>query len=410
MRILLLRQWFEPEPVVFKGLYFAHELERRGHHVEVLTGFPNYPEGKLYPGYRLRPWQRETIEGILVHRVPLYPSHDRSAIRRIANYASFGASAASLGPLLVKRPDVIYVYNLVTLGMAASLFRQLKGSAVVYDIQDLWPESVAMSGMLKHRWALRLLGRWCDRIYRRADHVVTLSPGITEELQRRGVPGERVTTIYNWCDERAVRPHPRDTALAKSLGLADGFNVMFAGNMGLAQALDAVLETAARLHESHPTIRFVFVGGGVERDQLESAAQDRALRNVVFLPRQPMEAMGPILALADVLLVHLKDDPLFRITIPSKTQAYLAAGRPVLMGVKGDAARLVELSGGGFVCEPENPVSIAEGVLRAYHLSDAEREAMGRAGRAFYQRELSLEAGVTRFEQVFQRVTPETGQ
>jgi colanic acid biosynthesis glycosyl transferase WcaI len=403
MRILMLSQWFDPEPS-FKGLLFARELVRRGHQVEVLTGFPNYPGGKLYPGYTIRPWQHDMMDEVPVHRVALYPSHDHSETRRIANYASFGMSAALLGPFLVRRPDVIYVYNEVSLAPAALLLKSLWGTPFVYDIVDLWPDSVVSSKMLHSQLLLGALGRWCSWVYRTASHVVVYTPGVRAELHRRGLPLENSTLIYNWCDERAIYPHHRDGALAARFDLAGTFNVMFAGTMGIVQALDAVLDAAGGLRDARPDIRFVFVGGGIERDRLEAIAGQRGLSNVMFLPRQPMEAMGSILALADVLLVHLKDDPLFRITIPSKTQAYLAAGIPVLMGVRGDAADLILRSGGGQVCEPESPKSIIEGVLRLYGMSSTERQAMGRSGRAFYERELSLRVGVSRFEETFSHV------
>ena len=161
MRILILSQFFDPEPIV-KGLPFARELSRRGHAVEVLTGFPNYPGGKLYPGYRLRPWQREVLDGIPVHRVALYPSHDGSAVRRTANYASFALSAAVAGPFLVRKPDVVYVYHPpATVGLPALVFRALRGCPVVYDVQDLWPDSVASSRMVGSPWIIKALDRWC---------------------------------------------------------------------------------------------------------------------------------------------------------------------------------------------------------------------------------------------------------
>lgn len=397
MRILLLRQWFDPEPT-FRGLHFARALMRRGHSVQVLTGFPNYPEGKLYAGYRMRPWQRETMDGIPILRVPLYPSHDRSAARRIANYATFGASASLLGPLLVERPDVTYVHNMVTLHMAATVFRTLHRSAVLFDVADLWPDSVAASGMLKSGRALDLLGRWCNHVYSRSDHVVVPSPGIHAELCRRGLSSENVTTIYNWCDEETLTPCARDLELRRSIGFGDGFVLMYAGNMGIMQGLDTILDAALALRDSCPDVRVALVGGGVEAERLQSTARDRGLHNVVFVPRQPMGAMGRILALADVLLVHLRDTPLFRITIPSKTQAYLATGVPVLMAVSGDAADLVERSGGGLTCPPDDAPALAQAVLRFRDMSARHRQNMGKAGRAFYQHELSLDAGVMRFE------------
>jgi colanic acid biosynthesis glycosyl transferase WcaI len=298
---------------------------------------------------------------------------------------------------------VIYVCNLVALGMASLVLRAIKGAPFVYDILDLWPDSVADSGMMGQPGLLSYLSRLCTFVYRQAAHVVAPSPGIQIELQRGGLPADRVSLIYNWADDQTSQNQGRNEALAARWHLSDTFNVMFAGTMGVMQGLDSVLLAARMLQHSQPTIRFVFVGGGVEREHLEHGAHKLGLENVVFLPRQPMGAMGPVLALADVLLVHLKDTSLFRITIPPRTQAYLAAGRPILMGVRDDAADLLERSGGGVVCQPEDPASIAEGVLRLYGLSETERSVMGCAGRSLYERELSLQAGADRFEVCFQR-------
>jgi glycosyltransferase involved in cell wall biosynthesis len=172
--------------------------------------------------------------------------------------------------------------------------------------------------------------------------------------------------------------------------------------MGLMQKLDTVLEAARICAATAPDVQFVFVGGGVDKARLEQHAAKLQLPNVRFLPRQPMQAIGGILSLADALLVHLRDDPLFRITIPSKTQAYLAMGRPILMAVAGDAARLVEQSGGGLTCPPEDPVALAEAVGRLRATPRPERDAMGRKGRAFYDRHLSSAVGVEKFERVFE--------
>jgi colanic acid biosynthesis glycosyl transferase WcaI len=401
MKILLLTQWFDPEPAI-KGLLFARELAARGHDVEVLTGFPNYPGGRVYPGYRIRPWVREQIDGISIIRVALYPSHSKSTLGRMLNYASFAISAAWIGAALIKKPDVVYVYHPpATIGLAAMLLGLFRRAPFVYDIQDLWPDAVAVSGMMAGPVAFAQLDKWCRFVYRRARHIVVLSPGFKQELVRRHVPAEKIDVIYNWCDERAMQTTVSSPELASQLGLADRFNVMFAGTMGAGQALDSVLEAAALCRQSLPHVQFVFVGGGVDRVRLQQKSADLGLANVRFLPRQPMTAMGALLGLADVLLVHLKDDPLFRITIPSKTQAYLAAGKPVLMAVRGDAAQLVTQSGGGLVCEPENSTSIAEAVARFARMSPEQRRDMGEAGKRFYDGHLSLKAGVTRFEALF---------
>lgn len=399
MRILLLSQWFDPEPT-FKGLPFAQELVRRGHQVEVITGFPNYPGGKIYPGYRLRPWQREYMGGIPVLRVPLYPSHDRSVIKRILNYCSFSLSA-SIASLFISRPDVIYAYHPpATIALPALLAKAFYRVPLVYDIQDLWPDTIGATGMLRKGLITNLLSKWCRFVYRMADRLVVLSPGFKEALSNRGVPAEKIEVIYNWCDEHSIGPGTLEKSSLEG-NSDDTFKVLFAGTMGLAQALDSVLKSAEICERAIPRVRFVFIGGGVDRDRLERQAREMGLSNVQFLERMPMSEMGNILSTADALLVHLKDDPLFRITIPSKTQAYLAAGKPVLMAMAGDAASLIQLCGGGVVCKPEDPQALAAAIQKMVSMGRDRLTEMGEAGRSFYARELSIRTGVERFERVF---------
>jgi hypothetical protein len=246
-----------------------------------------------------------------------------------------------------------------------------------------------------------MLGGWCNFVYRRMDQLIVLSPGFRTILLSRGLHPGKVHVIYNWCDEERISAPGREPELTRELGFADRFNIVFAGTMGLAQNLQTVLEAARICRERCPAVRFVFVGGGIEKARLEALARGMALDNILFLERQPVERIGRMLALADVLLVHLKDDPLFRITIPSKTQAYMAAGKPILMAVRGDAAELVERAGAGLICAPENALALADAVTRMSAMPRAELDAMGAAGRSFYERELSLRAGVDRFEEVF---------
>ncbi|MFZ0274361.1 MAG: glycosyltransferase family 4 protein [Acidobacteriaceae bacterium] len=403
MKILLLTQWFDPEPC-FKGLPFARQLARRGDSVEILTGFPNYPDGEVYPGYRVRPWQVDRVEGFRVCRVALYPSHDRSALRRSINYVSFALASAILGPFLVHRPDVIYVYHPPgTIGLPALLLRSWFSVPVIYDVQDLWPDTIAATGMVSSRTALSVLDYLCRFVYRHADQLVVLSPGFRRALIDRGVPENRIQVIYNWAP---------DDALATSAGpsssynkRSDEFRVVFAGTMGFAQALDAVLQSAAQCAVRVPQARFVFVGGGVDRNRLQMEARNRRLDNVEFISRQPPSAMRAIFDQADALLVHLKDDPLFAVTIPGKTQAYLASGRPLIMAVRGDAARLVERANAGVLAEPEDPTSITAAVEKLASLLPEDRERMGAAGRAFYQRELAIDVAVDQFRDLFHRLT-----
>lgn len=399
MRILFLTQWFQPEPF-FKGLPFAKALADRGHDVEVLTGFPNYPGGKLYPGYHVRPCRREVMDGITVHRVPLYPSHDKSAFHRILNYLSFSLSAFFLGSWLVRKPDIIYVYNLVTLGPPAFLLRFLFGAKVIIDVQDLWPESVANSKMLGNKAVLNVLNGICGWIYCGADQVTVLSPGFKQELISRGVAPEKIEISYNWCDETSIVV---DVSLVDSVKPAEftrKFVVLFAGAMGFAQGLDTLLDCARLCRETLPDIQFVLIGGGVDRPHLQKRAEEMGLDNVTFLPPRPMETMGEIFALADALLVHLKDDPLFRITIPSKTQAYLYTGKPIIMAMRGDAADLVCEAGGGVVCEPDDPQEMMNAIKCLYEMPEIERRKMGEAGHRYYMNHLSFNQGVNQFERI----------
>lgn len=402
MRVLLLTQWFQPEKT-FKGLPFAKELVKLGHEVQVLTGFPNYPGGKLYPGYKVKLWDYEEMEGIPVYRTALYPSHDKSAIRRIVNYLSFGLSSFLLGPFLVKKPDMIYVYNLVTLLPTAKLSSIFYRAPIVLDVQDLWPESLQLSGMFDSKLGLKI-AEWCSNIaYRLADKVVVLSPGFRNKLIERNVPSEKVRVIYNWCYEDELKQTDYDEKLTIELGFKDRFNVLFAGNMGTAQGLDAVLDAAQILQDKHPAVQFVFIGGGVEEPKLKEYANRMKLDNVLFLPRRAISGMPPIFALADVLLVHLKSNPLYDIWIPSKLQAYMHIGKPIIVGVRGDAAELVNQANCGVTCEPSNPESIAQSVIKLYSLPQAELNRMGSNAKQYYKEQLSLESGVAKFDKIFRK-------
>lgn len=398
-RVLLMTQWFDPEPT-FKGIVFARELVRQGFDVEVLTGFPNYPGGKMYPGYRIKLLQREVIDGVQVTRVPLYPNHDQSAIKRVLNYASFAASSLVYGLFVARRPDVIYAYHPpLTVGIAASLLRLLRRVPVVYDIQDMWPDTLRATGMLSNARVLSAVAAVCRWVYRRMDHIAVLSPGFKRLLVQRGVPDAKVEVIYNWADEVALAS-PQGGPAA-SFPSSEQFRILFAGNMGKAQALDVVLDAAALLQARSSRVCFVLLGGGVEVVRLKQRAADLQLGNVVFLPPVPMSEVGAFLSAADVLLVHLRKDPLFEVTIPSKTQAYMAAGKPLLMAVDGDAADLVARSDGGLVVESENAGALAQAAEALAAMPSDALAAMGRQAQRYYQEHLALKVGAAKFGATF---------
>jgi len=406
MRILFVNHYFQPEPNFFVGLPFAKKMVEFGHEVEVLTGFPNYPGGKIYDGYRIRPLMRETMEGIPINRVPLYPSHDRSAFRRALCYTSLALSASTIGVAAVKKADVAYVsQGPATIGLPACILRLIRGIPFVYDIKDLWPDAMISTDMFDSRLGAKLVGAWCNFVYKRAGKIVVITPGVKQTLCRRGVPEEKIEMIYEWCDDSHICYGKKDTQLAKALGMEGRFNIVFAGNMGKAQSLGSVIEAAKLLASEHPKAQFVFIGGGVEVGSLKQKVTDMDLKNVIFHKRRPITEIGSILQLADVLLVHLKDDPLFRIAIPSKIQAYMASGQPILIGVRGNAAELVEKAQAGLSCEPDNPASIADAVRKFLTMSKQQRNQMGQNGKNFYQRELAFDIGARRYEKIFEAVS-----
>jgi glycosyltransferase involved in cell wall biosynthesis len=354
----------------------------------------------LYPGYRIKWLQREVIDGVKVTRVPLYPDHGQSAIKRILNYASFSATSLFYGLFMAKRADVIYAYHPpLTVGITASLLRVLRRMPVVYDIQDMWPDTLRATGMLKNVRALNVVAKVCEWVYKHVDQIVVLSPGFKRLLLDRGVPEHKIDVVYNWADENSLS-HPKGQLPAKFPG-SDRFRIMFAGNMGKAQALDSVLDAAALLRNQGSRVSFVMLGGGIESDRLKHKAADMQLDNVIFLPPVPMAEVGTLLQGADALLVHLRKDPLFKITIPSKTQAYMTVGKPILMAVDGDAADLIRESGGGVVAESENASAMAEAAATMADLTRHQLSELGCKAQGFYRQHLSLQVGARKFGDIF---------
>lgn len=388
----------------------AQSLQERGHDVTVLTGFPNYPSGQLYPGYRIGLPQRERLAGVPVVRVPLYPEHSRSGSKRALNYLSFALSAAVFGLWNAPKPDVMFVYHPpLTVGLPAYILSRLWRRPFVYQIQDMWPETLAATGMFNNPRLLTWIGRLAQWIYAKAQAILVISPGFRQNLVGKGVSPAKIHVISNWVDPNTYYQAQPDPVLAQELGLAGRFNVMFAGNMGEAQGLETVIEAARLLQadgQGRPpqdSPQFVMVGDGVALPRLRELATQHHLNNVRFLGRFPAQEMPRLYALADALLVHLKDDPLFRITIPHKTLAYLGSGKPILAAVAGDVADLVESIGAGVTCPPQDPSALAAAVGALQALPTAKRQAMGDRGAMAAQTRFSRSRLTSEIELVLQQ-------
>lgn len=401
MRVLILSQNYFPEPDA-KMHILSKGLVERGHKVTVITGFPCYPQGRIYPGYKQRLWQWEMIGGVRVLRLPLYPDHSRSALRRSAYYLSFTASASLLGPVLSGSADVMLVYHPPsTLGIPAWLISLLRHIPFIYEIQDMWPEILSATGMMNNAMVLSALARLGTFTYRRAAAITVVTPGYKRNLIGKGVPAQKIHVFPNWAYEAVYELVRPDTSLARELGMLSYFNVVYAGNMGPAQGLYNVLEAASLLTDL-TDLQFVLIGDGIDRASLEETVRVKHILNVRFLPRQPMDRMPDLYAIADALLIHLTNDPLYEITIPGKTQSYLASGRPLLVSVKGDAADLVLEAGAGIASRPSDPADLARAVRELYGMPLAKKKAMGDAGRSYYLKNLTPNVLINQYEQLMQ--------
>lgn len=409
LRLGMVSQWYDPEQgsAGVPGT-IARSLLHRGVDTSVVTGFPNYPYGSFYPGCQVRARSREVLDGVTVHRVALYPSHARSSVKRMASYLSFAASASVLGLTSLLRCDVGLVYSTpATAALPALAAKALGRVPFVLFVQDLWPETVLDSGLLRSARARRpiawALHRFCNHVYRSAGRIAVISAGMRQLLIERGVPADKIEVVHNWVDERLFRPVGLDRALQRELGIEGSFSVMYAGSLGDLQGLEVAVR-AAELLQDLPDFRLVLVGSGVAEPRLRAAVAAAGLRNVVFAGQRPLDQMSALLRAADVQLVALRDLPLFHATLPSKVQCVLSAGRPLISSAPGDVGDVVRRSGAGIACPPEDAHALA-GAIRVMHaMAPADRERMGAAGHDFYRTHLSESVGSARLVRLLDAV------
>ena len=409
MRIMILSQYYDPEPVAKPG-EIARALRDRGHETAVVTGFPNYPSGKLYEGYRLRLIQRESQQEIPIVRTFEFPYHGKSVLGRLINYGSF-VVFAPLGALFGRQPDVMYVWHPpLTVGVAAWLISKLRGIPFVYDVQDIWPESAILSGLMKPGMLTRVISKLERFVYRRAAHLLVVTEGARRNLIGKGIAADKITVMPHWVDESLFDrgAQRRRDAVRAEFGWQNQFVVLFAGNLGLVQGLDTVIRSATLLSRSS-NILIVLVGDGSDRERLIALTRELGVTDRVrFVERQPMSRMPEIMAAADTLLVHLRRSELSRYIIPSKTLAYLAAGRPILMAMEGAAADLVIEAGAGMAVPPDDPAALAEAMEAFSRASDAERAAYSERGRTYLHSHLRKDLVVDRYERLLRTIARDT--
>lgn len=400
MRVAFVTQWFPPEPSHVAG-GIADGLAARGHDVDVLTGFPNYPHGVLYDGYRMARYRVDRrSERVTVHRSPLYASHDANPARRMANYLSWAGSATYTGRARLPKPDVwLTYYGPATAVLPAVLAGRAHRAPVCHLIQDLWPDSVTDSGFVggaPARAMHRSLETFCDWTYRRAAGIGVISPSMRQVLVERGVPAHRIHYTPNWIDDAHLHPDtsPSD-ALRTSLGLPAGKRLfMYAGSMGEVQGLAPILEAFAHC----PMANLVLIGSGTQAHALRRRVADLRADNVEFRDPVPGGEIGRYLAAADVQLVSLKDTALLRATMPSKVAGALAAGRPILAHAAGDVAHLIDTTGAGIAVRPGDVGTAVLAIRALATMPTHELARLGRIARNCFEERFSAEVGLDHLE------------
>jgi colanic acid biosynthesis glycosyl transferase WcaI len=397
MRLLVVTQYFWPEN--FRVNDLVAEFVKRGHQVTVLTGLPNYPEGKVFDQFRADSVQYSRYQGAEIIRVPLMPRGNGS-LRLMLNYLSFAASASIIGlwKLRGRQFDVIFTCQLspVTVGLPAAVMRFAKRAPMAFWVLDLWPESLHAVGVVRSKKLLQLVEKLVAFIYRRCDLILAQSRSFIPHIQKYAPKDTRIEYFPSWA-ESVFRMN--DALPADEIPFMPGsFNVMFAGNVGDAQDFPAILAAAQNL-QSHKRIRWLIVGDGRMAQWVTDEIKRRNLQHCVFmLGRHPLDRMPSFFKHADALLVSLKDEPIFSMTIPGKLQSYLAVGIPVVAMLNGEGADLVASSRSGVICAAGDHKGLSVAVLKLAEMSIKERQELGENGLNISTREFHRDTLMDRIE------------
>jgi len=403
MRILIVSQYFWPEN--FRVNDLCAGLVQRGHQVTVLTGVPNYPDGKFYSGYNFFKNTRQSYCGARVIRVPIIPRGKGGNLLLVLNYISFVIFGTLFAPFVCrKKYDVIFVYGISPILMAipAIFLKKIRSSPVVLYVLDLWPESIAAVGAIKSPFFLSLVKRIVCFIYKHCDQILVSSPGFVERIKEMGIADSKINYWPQWAEDNYKIVAVKEDS-TESREMPPGFRIMFAGNIGAAQGFKTIIEAMERL-KGHLNIHWVIIGDGRMKSWVEEQVRLRKLEHTVhLLGKRPVETMSVYFALADVLLVSLKKDPIFSLTLPAKIQSYMACGRPIMACLDGEGSRIIGESGAGFSSPAGDFESLAESVLRMSNLTDAERRDMGLRGRLYFEKHFTRDMLLSQFEKWVER-------
>jgi glycosyltransferase involved in cell wall biosynthesis len=377
MHILFLSDNFPPEVNAPASRTFEHcrEWVRSGHQVTVITCAPNFPQGRVYKGYRNKLRQTEDMEGIRVVRVWTYITANEGFVKRILDYTSYMVAAVLASPFVRKVDIVVATSPLLFTAMAGYVAGLQHRAPFVFELRDIWPESIKAVGAMGDSWVIRFFEKIEMFLYRKAARIVSVTDSFRQTLIRRGVDGAKIEVVTNGVDVSRFKPMPKDPELVGRYGLEGKFVAGYIGTHGMAHALETILEAADRVRklEDGDRFRFILLGHGARKDDLRRQAGKMELDNVIFIDSVPKEEVVRYWSLLDVSIIHLKKTPLFTTVIPSKLFESMGMGIPVLHGVAGESAEIVEKEQCGLVFEPENSAELVERLIRLRDDADLYR-------------------------------------
>ena len=398
MKILIVTQYFYPEN--FKSNDLAFELAKRGHDVTVLTGLPNYPEGKIFPGYGVFQKRKENIKGVKIVRTLLLPRGKGGGLRLFLNYYSFAffASLKVLRMALRKDYDLSIVHepSPIMQFYPALLLKKLKQVPVYFWVMDLWPESLSIAGGIRNNMVLDHYKKMVINFYKNSKKILITSKGFRKSILEKGDFSDKIEYFPNWAED-SIAHGDQHYQIPE---LPEGFRVMFAGNVGEAQDMENIME-ASRLLKHHHNIKFIIVGDGRKMPFVKEYVEKNQLGETVFcVGRHPVEAMAAFFSKADVMLVSLKDDKIFNLTVPAKVQAYMSASKPILAMLNGEGSEIINEANCGFSVPAGNAEALAQAILKISNHSEEDLKILGNNSRLYFEKNFTLSACIDNLERI----------
>ncbi len=401
MKILIVTQYFYPEN--FKSNDMAFELQKRGHNITVLTGIPNYPEGDIYEGYSFSKNREQLVDGVKIIRALLLPRGKGGGIRLFLNYFSWAFFASLKARKLSSKEkyDAVIVHepSPITQFYPALAVKKIQKTPIYFWVMDLWPESLEIAGGIKNKFVLNFFTKMVQKFYNESEKILITSKGFKKSILEKGDYENKIEYFPNWAED-TISSGDLDYSIPD---LPDGFKIMFAGNIGEAQDMESILGAALKL-KKNKHIKIILVGDGRKMPFVQDFIKEHSLQEMVYtMGRFPVDAMAAFFNAADLLLVSLKDDPIFNLTVPAKVQAYMSSGKPIMAMLNGEGAENIKEAGCGFTVPAGDSDKLAETIELAAQKSKDELNTMGLNGKSFYMKNYKMEECISNLEKIISK-------